>query len=59
MVECHPLITEVAKSNDTVVCTENTNGVAKPARTKDNSSNLCQCFAFYHPNQMLGMYKSF
>ena len=44
IVECQPLITE--KSNDTVVCTENTNGVAKPAKTKDTSSNLCQCFAF-------------
>ena len=29
----HPGITEVAKSNDTMVCTENTSGVARPAST--------------------------
>ena len=58
MVECQPLITEVAKSNDTVVCTENTSGVAKPARTKDNSSNLCQCFVL-PPQPNARMYKSF
>ena len=42
---CQPGITEVAKSIDTMVCTESTRGVAKPARTKESSSNLCQCFA--------------
>ena len=42
---CHPGITEVAKSILTIECTENTNGVARPANTKDTSSNLCQCFA--------------
>jgi hypothetical protein len=31
---CHPGITEVAKSIDTIVCT-NTKGVAKPARTRE------------------------
>ncbi|KXK21381.1 MAG: hypothetical protein UZ08_BCD001000134 [Candidatus Parvibacillus calidus] len=45
MVVCHPGITEVAKSKDTIVCTESTNGVASPANTKDKDSNLCQCFA--------------
>ena len=42
---CHPGITEVAKSNDTMVCTESTNGVAKPANTKETSSKRCQSFA--------------
>ena len=37
IVVCHPGITEVAKSKDTMVCTESTNGVAKPANTKDTS----------------------
>src|SRR5690606_25740693 len=45
MVVCHPGITDVAKSNDTMVCTESTNGVAKPANTKDTSSKRCQSFA--------------
>ena len=51
MVECHPLITEVAKSNDTVVCTENTSGVAKPAKTKDNSSNLASVLFLPTPTE--------
>jgi len=34
MVVCQPGITDVAKSKDTMVCTESTNGVAKPANTK-------------------------
>ena len=42
---CHPGITEVAKSIDTIVCTDSTSGVAKPARTKESSSKRCQCFA--------------
>ena len=45
IVVCHPGITEVAKSILTIECTEKTNGVASPARTRDTSSNLCQCFA--------------
>ena len=45
MVVCHPGITEVAKSKDTMVCTESTRGVAKPAKTRDTSSNRCQSFA--------------
>ena len=35
----------MAKSIDTIVCTERTNGVAKPASTKDTSSNRCQSLA--------------
>ena len=45
IVVCHPGITEVAKSNDTMVCTESTSGVAKPAKINDNDSQRCQCFA--------------
>ena len=45
MVVCHPGITEVAKSKDTMVCTESTKGVAKPAKTKETSSKRCQSFA--------------
>src|SRR5215211_13676 len=43
MVVCQPGITEVAKSNDTIVCTDNTSGVDKPANTSDKLSCLCQC----------------
>ena len=50
MVVCQPGITDVAKSKDTMVWTDSTKGVAKPARTKDTSSNLCQSFALpVHP----------
>ena len=45
MVVCQPGITEVAKSNDTMVCTERTKGVANPANTKETSSNRCQSLA--------------
>ena len=45
MVVCQPGITEVAKSKDTIECTEKTSGVAKPASTKETSSNLCQSLA--------------
>src|SRR5690606_36204497 len=38
-------MTDVAKSKDTIVCTESTSGVAKPARTKDTSSKRCQSLA--------------
>ena len=47
IVECQPGFTEVAKSIDTIVCTESTSGVAKPAKTKETSSKRCQCLA--HP----------
>src|SRR6478609_10804740 len=50
IVVCHPGITEVAKSIDTIVCTESTSGVAKPARTNDTSSKRCQSLALpLHP----------
>jgi hypothetical protein len=45
MVVCHPGITDVAKSKDTMVCTESTKGVAKPAKTRDTSSKRCQSLA--------------
>ena len=45
MVVCHPGITEVAKSKDTIVCTESTNGVAKPANIKATDSYLLQVLA--------------
>ena len=45
MVVCQPGITEVAKSKDTMVCTDNTSGVANPAKTSETSSNLCQSLA--------------
>ena len=45
MVVCQPGTIEVAKSKDTIVCTESTNGVAKPANTKDTSSKRCQSYA--------------
>ena len=34
MVVCHPGMTEVAKSKETIVCTDRTNGVEIPARIK-------------------------
>ena len=49
---CQPGITEVAKSKLTMVCTDSTSGVDKPAKTRDNDSHLCQCFAEpVHPNE--------
>ena len=45
IVVCHPGITDVAKSKDTIVCTESTSGVAKPANTNDTSSKRCQSLA--------------
>ena len=43
-------MTDVAKSKDTIVCTDKTKGVAKPANTNETSSNLCQSFALpVHP----------
>jgi hypothetical protein len=54
MVVCHPGITEVAKSKDTMVCTESTRGVAKPARTKETSSKRCQSLALpLHPKDKI------
>ena len=45
MVVCQPGTTDVAKSMDTIECTENTSGVAMPAKTKDTSSKRFQCLA--------------
>src|SRR5690606_30757451 len=44
IVVCHPGITEVAKSMDTIVCTESTSGVEIPANTKETISKRCQVF---------------
>ena len=44
IVVCQPGRMEVAKSIDTMVCTDNTSGVDIPARTKETSSNRCQFF---------------
>src|SRR5690606_20271924 len=50
MVVCHPGTTEVAKSNDTIVCTESTSGVLRPASTSERDSCLCQCLVLpVHP----------
>ena len=45
MVVCQPGITEVAKSKDTMECTEKTSGVARPAKTRETISNLFHAFA--------------
>ena len=42
MVVCHPGTIDVAKSKDTIVCTESTSGVEKPASTSETSSKRCQ-----------------
>ena len=34
MVVCQPGMTEVAKSKDTMVCTESTSGVDRPASSR-------------------------
>ena len=34
IVVCQPGMTEVAKSNDTIECTESTSGVERPARIR-------------------------
>ncbi|MNV55966.1 hypothetical protein D3C71_1482290 [compost metagenome] len=51
---CHPGITEVAKSMDTIVCTESTSGVEIPARIKDTASKRCQVFTLPdHPKEKI------
>ena len=57
MVVCQPGITEVAKSKETIVCTDNTRGVANPANTSDTSSKRCQSFARpLHPKDKNAVY---
>ena len=52
MVVCHPGTMEVAKSKDTMVCTDNTNGVLNPANTSDKLSCRCQCLVLpVHPKE--------
>ena len=51
MVVCHPGSSEVAKSIDTMVCTESTSGVEIPARINDTVSKRCHVFTDpVHPN---------
>src|SRR5579872_3705177 len=38
-------MTEVAKSKDTIVWTDSTSGVLKPARTSERATCRCQCLA--------------
>src|SRR5690606_28536586 len=45
MMVCHPGITEVAKSKDTMVCTESTSSVAKPTSTSETSAKRCESLA--------------
>ena len=50
IVVCHPGITDVAKSKETIECTEKTSGVASPAKTNETSSKRCQSLALpLHP----------
>src|SRR5690606_21477505 len=54
IVVCHTGNTDVAKSKDTIVCTESTSRVAKPANTNDTSSKRCQSFALpLHPKERI------
>ena len=45
MVVCQPGTMEVAKSKDTIECTENTSGVANPANTRETNSKRFQFLA--------------
>ena len=42
MVVCHPGSSDVAKSMDTMVCTDSTSGVEIPAKINDTVSKRCQ-----------------
>src|SRR5690606_20480203 len=54
MVVCQPGMTDVAKSMDTMVCTESTNGVEIPAKINDTISNRCQVFTEpFQPNDIM------
>src|SRR5580658_9804264 len=54
MVVCQPGITEVAKSKDTMVCTESTSGVERPASTSQSASARCQFLAVpVQPNEAI------
>src|SRR5690606_12099733 len=60
MVVCQPGITDVAKSMDTMVWTESTNGVEIPARINDTISNRCQVFTDpFHPNDIMEYIRRF
>ena len=54
IVVCHPGTKEVAKSIDTMVCTESTNGVETPAKINDTNSKRCQVFTDpFHPKDKI------
>ncbi|MNI58078.1 hypothetical protein D3C73_1131730 [compost metagenome] len=54
MVVCHPGITEVAKSIDTIVCTESTSGVEIPAKINDTASKRCHVLTLpLHPKEKI------
>src|ERR1700754_2524460 len=54
MVVCQPGSNEVAKSMDTMVCTESTSGVETPARINDTVSKRCQVFTEpVQPNEQI------
>src|SRR5450432_1409372 len=42
-VVCHPGNTDTAKSKDTMVCTESTSGVDRPARSRYDHLYSAQC----------------
>ena len=44
IVVCHPGSRDVAKSIDTILCTDNTSGVDIPANISDTVSKRCQVF---------------
>src|SRR5437588_597880 len=52
IVVCQPGSSEVAKSIDTIVCTESTSGVETPASISDTVSKRCHVFTEpVHPNE--------
>ena len=54
MVVCHPGSNDVAKSIDTMVCTESTSGVDIPANINDTVSKRCHVFTDpVHPNEQI------
>ena len=53
MVVCHPGSNDVAKSKDTMVCTDSTRGVEIPARINETVSKRCHVFTEpVHPNEI-------
>src|SRR5215469_17027096 len=59
MVVCQPGMTEVAKSKDTIVCTESTSGVLRPASTSESASCRCQCLVEPDQPKLITPYMNF